>query len=154
MARDSITKATTQEGSKTTGLEDNTIPFNNNTPETIPQPDNAKKDENDDVLSSNTTEHKEVLVEEETKTSPPENTTSIKNSTTILPDETMLGKTPQWNPDHPCIAAVQAAILNMKITPKPKWGSAAATKGYEIRGLLKVKWGYKKQAKKRGPTSK
>jgi hypothetical protein len=152
MARDSITKGTTQEGSKTTLLEDSTIPLDNNVPTTIPRLDIAKKDENDEDLSNNTAEHKEILEEEETKPSPSENITSIKNSATTVPDETMPGKTPQWNPEHPCIKAVQAAILNMKIIPQLKWGES--TKGYEIKGRLKVKWGFKKPTKKRGPTSK
>jgi hypothetical protein len=152
MARNSITKDTTQEGSKTTVLEDSTIPLGDNMPTTIPRLDNAKKDENDDVLSNNTTEHKEVLEEEETKTSPPENTTAIKNSTTILPDQGMPENSPQWNPEHPCIEAVQAAMSNMKIIPHLKWG--ASTKGYEIGGVVKGKWGYKKPAKKQLPTSK
>jgi hypothetical protein len=146
------TNNTTQEGSKTTTLEDSTIPLDDNAPTTIPQLDNAKKDENDDVLSNNTTEHKEVLEEEETKTSPPETTTAIKNSTSMLPDQGMPGKSPQWNSEHPCIKAVEAAMTNMKIIPQLKWGES--TKGYKIKGRVKEKWGFKKPAKKRGPTSK
>jgi hypothetical protein len=154
MARDSITKSTTQGGSKTTFLEDSTIPHDDNVLTTIPRLDIVKKDKNDEDLSNNTADHKEILEEEETKPSPSENITSVKNSATTFPDKAMPGKTSQWNPEHPCIEAVQAAILNMKITPKPKWGSAAATKGYQIKGLVKGKWGYKKSTKKQRPTSK
>jgi hypothetical protein len=150
MARFPTTKDTTQEDPKTTILEDNTAPLNVNAPTTILQLNDARKITNADLVVKIT----EVLEEEETKPSPPEITTSNKKSTTILSDKAMPEKTPQWNPDHPCIEAVQAAILNMKITPKPKWGSAAATKGYEIKGLVKGKWGYKKLAKKQRPTSK
>jgi hypothetical protein len=148
MARDSITKGSTQEGSKTTVSEDNTIPLDDNVPTTISQLNDAGKITNVELVINIT----EVEEEEETKISPPETATAIKNLTTMLPDQGMPGKTPQWNSEHPCIKAVEDAISNMKIIPQHKWGES--TKGYEIKGRLKVKWGFKKPTKKQRPTSK
>jgi hypothetical protein len=149
MARDSIISGITQKDPKMMTSEDNTIPLNDIAPTTIPQLNNDREDTKEGLVENDITE---VTKEEATETSLHEKTTAqveLKNATSMLPDKGML---PQWNFEHPCIKTVEAAMTNMKVIPQLKWGES--TKGYEIKGRLKVKWGVKKPTKKRGPTSK
>jgi hypothetical protein len=128
MARDSIISGITQKDPKMMTSEDTTIPLNDIAQTTIPQRDDAKEHTNEDLLVNTITE---IANEEENKT--------------LFPEKPL-----EWNPEHECIKAVQAAIINMRITPKLKWRDSI--KGYKIRGQLKEKWGYRKPAK--NPRSK